>query len=63
MFPFLFKRHTVGYEADELVREALKKNTGLFGNWGKWGRGLPIPKTQNQKKVPLNHTKITQKTN
>ena len=37
-----------------------KKNTGLFGNFSQHGGGVfPIPKTQNQKKVPLNHPKIT----
>ena len=41
-----------------------KKYTGLFGNFSQHGGGVfPIPKTQNQKKVPLNHLKITQKTN
>ena len=37
-----------------------KKITGLFGNFSQHGGGVfPIPKTQNQKKVPLNHPKIT----
>ena len=48
----------------ETFREALKKirdYLGIFPNMG--GGGLPIPKTQNQKKVNLNHPKITQKTN
>ena len=42
------------------------KNTGLFGNFSQHGGPggvFSIPKTKNQKKVPLNHPKITQKTN
>ena len=30
---------------------------------GGGGAVVPIPKTQNQKEVPFNHPKITQKTN
>ena len=43
------------------LREALKKKYGIiwefFPTWG--GGVFPIPKSQNQKKVPFNHPKIT----
>ena len=43
------------------VQKKVQDYLGIFPNMG--GGVFPIPKTQNQKKVPLNHPKITQKTN
>ena len=43
------------------VQKKIRDYLGIFPNMG--GGVFPIPKTQNQKKVPLNHPKITQKTN
>ena len=43
--------------------EAFKKKYGIIWEFfPTWGGVFSIPKTQNQKKVPLNHPKITQKT-
>ena len=42
--------------------KTLRYYLGIFPNMG-GGGAFPIPKPQNQKKVPLNHPKITQKTN
>ena len=46
------------------LRYALKKNTGLFGNFSQHGGGgLPNSQIPKPKKSDLNHPKITQKTN
>ena len=46
-----------GYVFKKKIRDYL----GIFPNME--GGVFPIPKTQNQKKVSLNHPKMTQKTN
>ena len=41
------------------TKNKIRDYLGIFPNMG--GGVFPIPKTQNQKKVTLNHPKITQK--